>query len=457
MFTLTHATPKIRRADSEHDKSAAAANPANEEANQGAATTMTFVPAWKRLGLQLKKTAQTEATTPPAHVEQHTDNRNGSSTTPHNDAATREESKPAKRRKLANGRAADRHAAAAAGDAGDAGENATGSTSTSSSRTVKSEKRSSKSSTSKPAAKAKKSAPSSKHPTTSPTPTPVQPKPSVLAYLTTFHTAPTEWKFNKSKQTQLLKHAFNPDVIPSAHNDALVAYLSGLKGQAARERVRTAAKSILAQPPADDNTTANNPTDEQPPSATDDNHHHSDPNQMDTAPARETARKAALDHQLKIQRDALDERMTRHEQRKYAKTFPQLLEKRRRAEMILEKLREYDDFYGLNHLREVDAAPDEESGNGERTGKRKRGTRGSRGSKVRPPHLRTGVPDDDELSSSSSESESESESEMEGNDGGNVDGDGDDNGDEDAEEGDDGEDDSEDSEASSSSNASGDD
>lgn len=62
----------------------------------------------------------------------------------------------------------------------------------------------------------------------------VKPKPfePALQYLKTFHEDKANWKFNKISQTLILKHAFDIDHISVEYNDALDAYISGLKGLA---------------------------------------------------------------------------------------------------------------------------------------------------------------------------------------------------------------------------------
>lgn len=69
--------------------------------------------------------------------------------------------------------------------------------------------------------------------------------PSFLQYLRNYHTSRSTWKFNKSKQIQILKHAFDLQRIPQEDEDALQSYLSGLSGSAARQRLREQAIDIL--------------------------------------------------------------------------------------------------------------------------------------------------------------------------------------------------------------------
>lgn len=66
-----------------------------------------------------------------------------------------------------------------------------------------------------------------------------------ISYLQQFHSAREEWHFNKGRQTALLKNIFNVFRVPEEHDDALVAYLTGLQGQAARDRLTETANEIL--------------------------------------------------------------------------------------------------------------------------------------------------------------------------------------------------------------------
>ena len=64
-------------------------------------------------------------------------------------------------------------------------------------------------------------------------------------YLQQYHSDRQNWKFNKNKQKDLLKNLFNVYRIPSEHDPALAAYISGLQGLAAQHRVIEDAEEIL--------------------------------------------------------------------------------------------------------------------------------------------------------------------------------------------------------------------
>lgn len=68
-----------------------------------------------------------------------------------------------------------------------------------------------------------------------------------LIYLRTYHETPESWKFNKNHQIQLLKDVFNLYRIPPSYNDALSSYIRGLQGAAARERLGLLARSITSE------------------------------------------------------------------------------------------------------------------------------------------------------------------------------------------------------------------
>lgn len=71
--------------------------------------------------------------------------------------------------------------------------------------------------------------------------------PAYLQYLQQYHADRESWKFNKSKQNDLLKNIWNVYRISPEHNEALAIYISGLQGAAARQRLREAAKTILEE------------------------------------------------------------------------------------------------------------------------------------------------------------------------------------------------------------------
>ncbi|KAI5273711.1 hypothetical protein E4T47_03057 [Aureobasidium subglaciale] len=70
-----------------------------------------------------------------------------------------------------------------------------------------------------------------------------KPVPEYVRYLEQYYTDRPSWKFNKSKQNDLLKNIWNTYRVPVSCNEALVRYLDGLQGSAARQRLRQAAQS----------------------------------------------------------------------------------------------------------------------------------------------------------------------------------------------------------------------
>jgi 20S proteasome subunit alpha 1 len=70
-----------------------------------------------------------------------------------------------------------------------------------------------------------------------------------LEYLDQYHSARAAWKFNKNRETWILKHLFDETVVPKKYNLALVRYIHGLRGDAARERLKTQCQDLLAKEP----------------------------------------------------------------------------------------------------------------------------------------------------------------------------------------------------------------
>lgn len=67
----------------------------------------------------------------------------------------------------------------------------------------------------------------------------------VLEYLSQYHTARTSWKFNKNRETWLLKHIFSVADVPRAYEIPLARYIHGLQGENARERLRSGSEKQL--------------------------------------------------------------------------------------------------------------------------------------------------------------------------------------------------------------------
>ncbi|KAK0334713.1 hypothetical protein LTR02_011514 [Friedmanniomyces endolithicus] len=69
--------------------------------------------------------------------------------------------------------------------------------------------------------------------------------PEYVRYLEQHYTDKANWKFNKNKQKDLLKNLFNTNRIPASKDEALLAYLKGLSGVAAQNRVLEDAEAVL--------------------------------------------------------------------------------------------------------------------------------------------------------------------------------------------------------------------
>lgn len=67
-----------------------------------------------------------------------------------------------------------------------------------------------------------------------------------LNYLVAHYRSPSTWKFSKNRQNAVLRSLFSLSSIPSSYDTALLSYLSGLQGEAAKSRVRDMALQIRA-------------------------------------------------------------------------------------------------------------------------------------------------------------------------------------------------------------------
>ena len=217
---------------------------------------------------------------------------------------------------------------------------------------------------------------------------PTQPNASVLDYLTTFYTDRERWKFNKNRQISILKHAFNMSFIPAEHTDALVAYVSGIKGLDARARIRIDAMFVLAI--KNGNVDGN------------DQEHGQEEYDENQAESRGDANEDySLDHAqnefVKHTHSIVKEQVQFKRDHRYMRRFQKHFAKRKRAELILQKLREYDRVCGLENLRN---SGETEENNVKAPSRRSRSMEG----------WKTGVPDDDDEPEGSTDDESVVES-----------------------------------------------
>jgi hypothetical protein len=79
---------------------------------------------------------------------------------------------------------------------------------------------------------------------TASTGTPVHETP-ILSYLSHYHRARATWKFQKNRETNLFKHLYSLEQVPSRYNTSLLAYMQGLKGDAAKQRMSDAARDVI--------------------------------------------------------------------------------------------------------------------------------------------------------------------------------------------------------------------
>lgn len=74
---------------------------------------------------------------------------------------------------------------------------------------------------------------------------PAQKSNRALDYLDQYHSDLSSWKYNKNRETWILKHVFSEVDIPRNHNLGLAEYVHGLQGTGARERLKTQCTELL--------------------------------------------------------------------------------------------------------------------------------------------------------------------------------------------------------------------
>lgn len=67
----------------------------------------------------------------------------------------------------------------------------------------------------------------------------------ILSYLSHYHKARATWKFQKNRETNLFKHLYSLEHVPSQYNTSLLAYMQGLRGDAAKQRLSDAARDVI--------------------------------------------------------------------------------------------------------------------------------------------------------------------------------------------------------------------
>ncbi|KAL4820937.1 hypothetical protein BDW67DRAFT_151589 [Aspergillus spinulosporus] len=67
----------------------------------------------------------------------------------------------------------------------------------------------------------------------------------VLAYLSQYHNDRPSWKFQKICEIQLFKHILSLEHVPATYDAAILSYLKGLKGEAAKQRLRELAQAAI--------------------------------------------------------------------------------------------------------------------------------------------------------------------------------------------------------------------
>ncbi|KAL4764431.1 WKF domain-containing protein [Aspergillus foveolatus] len=68
---------------------------------------------------------------------------------------------------------------------------------------------------------------------------------SVLAYLSQYYNDRSSWKFQKIREIQLFKHILSLEHVPATYDAAILSYLKGLRGEAAKQRLRELAQAAI--------------------------------------------------------------------------------------------------------------------------------------------------------------------------------------------------------------------
>jgi hypothetical protein len=71
--------------------------------------------------------------------------------------------------------------------------------------------------------------------------------PAYLEYLTMHHTNRSKWKFNKAKQSQIIKKSLDIEKIPTSYDEALREYFMALEGQRAAQRLHSESERVIKE------------------------------------------------------------------------------------------------------------------------------------------------------------------------------------------------------------------
>ena len=183
----------------------------------------THIPAWKRLGLKLKYAKETTTDAVEANgTEQHPKKKRRVEA---ESSSSIEAPKAAKKSRTVNGDAASDHRKAKKQVSFTSDTKETdGDTAVSIIPSEQVEE------VLQPKKKVKQAKPS-----TQPSETKSQ---GVLDYLTDYYRSNSTWKFNKNRETWILKNACDVEKIPVAYNVMLAQYINGIKSQNTRTRLR---------------------------------------------------------------------------------------------------------------------------------------------------------------------------------------------------------------------------
>jgi WKF domain len=156
--------------------------------------------------------------------------------------------------------------------------------------------------------------------------------PQYLDYLTSFYTDKANWKFNKKKQSLILRDVFDMSRIPPEYDSPLEAYIRGLESEAARQRLHVRLQAELKEL-EDENTQREEEKNATSPEPIEIRTSDSEKRQIEED--RESARKRFMFNQKVRRREDRD--------REEAETpeFKARLAKRKRSEIMLRALQGY--------------------------------------------------------------------------------------------------------------------
>ncbi len=149
---------------------------------------------------------------------------------------------------------------------------------------------------------------------------------AALEYLTQFCESRTTWKFRKNREVWIVKHLFSIDQVPSSYDASLYQYLQGVKSDTTRSRLQRKAEDIIQK---DKEQSIENID------TTDGDNNANEVNKESTEMEDPERRRAYYEDSVRRYKRKLEQHLDEEAEEELTWVSPERLAKRRRAEIVL--------------------------------------------------------------------------------------------------------------------------